>query len=72
MEKNNEGIESQLIPLSSESVLLHSRIQSEPDVLSLPLISCFITEQPYQDWKLLLHFSKLPNLPGFFQWVEKS
>lgn len=45
----------------------HSRIQNEPDVLSLLLISCFSTEQLYQEQKLFLYFCKLLNVPGFFQ-----
>lgn len=41
--------ESHLIHLSSGSVLLHSRILNEADVLILSWISCIITKQPYQD-----------------------
>lgn len=43
------GMESHLIHLRSRSVLLHCRIQNEPDVLSLLRFSCFTTEQVYQE-----------------------
>lgn len=64
-------MESHLVRLRSRSILLHSRIQNELDMLSFPWISCFSTEQLYQEQKLFLHFSKLLNMPGFFRWAEK-